>query len=247
MLDLMVKEKVVKPLLINSIYQATEGEGIHLGNPQIFVRFQGCAIGCINCDSRETWPFLEETGSSVEAVVQQIQSLSQTNRYPIKRVSITGGDPLHPRFHDGLLELIRQLKALDFWINIEASGVRIVDSVFELVDFISFDFKTLSTNVQTRPEMIVRVAQNFGDKLQVKSVIESDEDFFQVVKVYQFVEKELNSVYFAWCLTPAYNEREEFPLRRFKRVIELNQQWGGIFRVVGQQHKWLYGPDSLRV
>lgn len=237
----------MKPLLINSIYQATEGEGVHLGNPQIFVRFQGCSIGCINCDSRETWPFLEQTGSSVDAVIGQVVSLSESNRFPVKRVSITGGDPLHPRFHEGLVHLIEGLKALNFWINIEASGVRIVDEVFSQVDFISFDFKTLSTNVVTKPEMVVKVAQKYGEKLQVKSVVETDEDFFQVVNAYNIVSKQLNSVCFAWCLTPAYNEREEFPLRRFKRVIELNQQWGGIFRVVGQQHKWLYGPDSLQV
>ena len=72
---------------IHSIYRATEGEGIHIGTPQIFVRFQGCTIGCVNCDSKETWEFTDNT-ISIESAIEQVEEIS--GRYPnrIKRVSI---------------------------------------------------------------------------------------------------------------------------------------------------------------
>ena len=83
-------------LNINSIYMATEGEGIHIGKPQIFVRFQGCTVGCLNCDSKETWDF-NSSLRSFESVVDQVEE--EAGKYPhrIKRISITGGDPLHPK------------------------------------------------------------------------------------------------------------------------------------------------------
>ena len=51
---------------INSVYRATEGEGIFVGRVQIFVRFQGCNVKCINCDSKDTWMATDNYLSSVE-------------------------------------------------------------------------------------------------------------------------------------------------------------------------------------
>ena len=96
-----------KNYLINSIYRATEGEGIHLGTPQIFVRFQGCTIGCLNCDSMDTWEF-EGFNSTLDEVWQRVWNESFDGR--IKRVSITGGDPLHPKHVPAVLELVTFLK-----------------------------------------------------------------------------------------------------------------------------------------
>jgi len=125
-------------LLINTIYRATEGEGIHVGAPQVFIRFQGCAIGCLNCDSKETWEFKQDSAMELTDVVAKVMELSQEGRWPLRRVSITGGDPLHPQHTAGLMELIIELKLLGFWINLEAAGSRIVDDVFKAADYIQF-------------------------------------------------------------------------------------------------------------
>jgi 7-carboxy-7-deazaguanine synthase len=102
-------------LLINSIYRATEGEGIHIGVPQIFVRFQGCHVGCVNCDTKETWDFDPAYTKSIDEVMEKIETLSQDI---IKRISITGGDPLHPSHIPSLLNLINELKSRNYFINI---------------------------------------------------------------------------------------------------------------------------------
>ncbi|MEX0799567.1 MAG: hypothetical protein WD025_08980, partial [Bacteriovoracaceae bacterium] len=68
-------------LAINSIYMATEGEGIHVGTPQIFVRFQGCAIGCVNCDSKDTWEFLPGN-KALETVLREVEELA--GEYPLR-------------------------------------------------------------------------------------------------------------------------------------------------------------------
>jgi 7-carboxy-7-deazaguanine synthase len=139
-----MREKRLK-LGINSIYRATEGEGVHIGESQIFVRFQGCTIGCLNCDSKDTWNFEEGSFFELEEVVAKIEHLGKTDFFPLKRVSITGGDPLHPKLEPGVLALVKILKRQNYYVNIEASGSRICPDIFDLVDFISFDFKTPST------------------------------------------------------------------------------------------------------
>ena len=58
---------------LNSIYPATEGEGVHIGTPQIFVRYQGCKVGCLNCDSRDTWAFRGGNILTTAEVIEQLK------------------------------------------------------------------------------------------------------------------------------------------------------------------------------
>jgi 7-carboxy-7-deazaguanine synthase len=233
-----------KNYLINAIYRATEGEGVHIGTPQVFVRFQGCNIGCINCDSMDTWEFTGEM-ISLEDIWQRV--LKESFDGNIKRVSITGGDPLHPKHEKQVLELVGFLKTKGFFVNIEAAGVRVVDSIFDLSDYISFDYKTPSTGVKTRVENIVKLNKQYGNKFQVKAVVADEIDFKATLDAYNQVLAQSDTMDFPWCLTPCYEPNEEFPMERFEKVQYLNESNGGMFRVIGQQHKWVYGPDRKEV
>lgn len=230
-------------LLINSIYRATEGEGIHIGTPQIFVRFQGCHVGCVNCDTKETWEFDPSYTQSLDEVMESIETLSQDI---IKRVSITGGDPLHPSHVPSLIELIYQLKKRSYFINIEAAGTRIVREVFDLVDFISYDFKTPSTSVKTSVDLLTKFVRDYGDKAQIKAVISDKKDFEATYDAFHFI-KSLGILPPPWCLTPSFEVGEEFPMNRFQLILKLNESFGLPFRVIGQQHKWAYGIDARMV
>ena len=99
-------------LYTNSIYLATEGEGLWIGSPQIFVRLQGCLIGCSNCDSKDTWSF-DEGGEwmEIDEILSAVHRVGLDGK--IRRVSLTGGDPLHPKYEAGLIELAKVLKAKD--------------------------------------------------------------------------------------------------------------------------------------
>ena len=226
-------------LAINSIYRATEGEGMFVGTPQVFVRLQGCSIGCLNCDSLDTWSFTDENSCSPEGIFNQIQQLAPR----LRRVSITGGDPLHPKFENGLVELCRLLKMNGYFINIEASGSRVSDKLFDLVDYVSFDVKTPCTGVKTPIKNLDKMVEQYAGKFQVKSVIESKADFEFICNIAQTYLP----LSFSWCLTPSYNLGEEFPMERFQNIIEWNELNGAYFRVIGQQHKWIHGPNKKQV
>ncbi len=227
-------------LLINSIYRATEGEGIHIGIPQIFVRFQGCHVGCVNCDTKETWDFDPAFTRSLDEVMEEIETLSQD---VIKRISVTGGDPLHPSHIPSLIELLTELKRRNYYVNIEAAGTRLVPEVFDLVDFISYDYKTPSTTVKASKDLLLKFIQSYGPKSQVKAVISDKKDFEATFDALHFVKASGVAVP-PWCLTPCFEPGEPFPMNRFQMVVKLNENFGLPFRVIGQQHKWVYGAEA---
>lgn len=231
--------------LINSIYRATEGEGVFLGRPQIFVRYQGCAIGCLNCDSKDTWDFTQDMGQSIEMVLESVYKEGFNGA--IKNVSITGGDPLHPTHVPHVLALVKMLKEKKYYVNIEAAGTRVVDEIFDLVDYISFDFKTPSTGVKTPLKNIAKMMDQYTGKFQVKAVIADRLDFTATHEAFKMLEAEKHGINFPWVMTPCFNTNEEFPLERFTQVLSWNEESGGHFRVIGQQHKWIFGPDKKQV
>lgn len=231
--------------LINSIYRATEGEGVFLGRPQIFVRYQGCAIGCLNCDSKDTWDFSADMGKSLEEIMEAVHSEGFNGA--IKNVSITGGDPLHPSHVPHVLALVKLLKEKKYYVNIEAAGTRVVDEIFDLVDYISFDFKTPSTGVKTPLKNISKMIAQYPGKFQVKAVIADNADFIATLDAFSEIAATNESLPFPWVLTPCFNNNEEFPLERFSNVLKWNEEAGGFFRVIGQQHKWVFGPDLKQV
>lgn len=234
-----------KEHLINSIYRATEGEGVFLGRPQVFVRYQGCSVGCLNCDSKDTWAFNAEMGIGLEEILERVHSEGHNGL--IKNVSITGGDPLHPSHVPHVLELVKALKDRKYFVNIEAAGTRVVDEIFDLVDYVSFDYKTPSTNVKTPIKNIQRMNAQYQNKFQLKAVVADRADFDAVLEVYKNLAVTEKSLDFPWVMTPCFNTNEEFPLERFKNVLKWNEEIGGIFRVIGQQHKWIFGPNEKLV
>lgn len=231
-------------LAINAIYRATEGEGVLLGSPQIFVRFQGCNIGCVNCDSKDTWDFALSSTLDLEEALKRVHEVGFDGK--LKRVSVTGGDPLHPKNSPGVLALTRELKARGYWINIEAAGTRIVPEIFDLVDFISFDYKTPSSQVRTNPALLSKLVEQYLGKYQIKSVVQDEEDFANVLNCRRETFPDEGAP-ITWVLTPSYIPGEDMPLARFQNVIDWNEREGGAFRVIGQQHKWIHGPDKKQV
>jgi len=233
----------MEDLLINSIYVATEGEGVLIGSPQAFIRFQGCKLACKNCDSKETWSFQHKNFRSIEETLAKLEDLDAP-----KRVSITGGDPLDPFHRKGVMKLVGALKNKGFWINIEATGAEVPHDIFDLLDFISIDFKTPSTGVLGNIEVIKQMASQYIDRFQVKSVIENNLDFDYVVKAKNTLEQKIGKINFPWVLTPSFNTGEDFPKERVLEIIKRNENLKeNAFRVIVQQHKWLYGSIKRHI
>lgn len=99
--------EVAYMLPINEVFETIQGEGIFTGVPAIFLRLQGCPIGCSWCDTKHTWNIdvankieindvlakKAESDKYTELDEAQILALFKTQQYQAKHVVITGGEP----------------------------------------------------------------------------------------------------------------------------------------------------------
>ncbi|WDA26877.1 7-carboxy-7-deazaguanine synthase QueE [Aeromonas hydrophila] len=117
---------------INEIFQTIQGEGVFTGLPAIFVRLQGCPVGCPWCDTRHTWVVDPAREVGVQAVLdcsnesdgwskmstEQILASFQQLGYQARHVVITGGEPC---LYD-LQDLSAALIEVGYQVQIETSG-----------------------------------------------------------------------------------------------------------------------------
>jgi len=117
---------------VNELFQTIQGEGFYTGMPAIFIRLQGCDVGCAWCDTKNTWAIDPDLQSplhtlsdhsdqsshwadvSSDEIVAEIKRLG----YSAKLVVITGGEPCMV----DLRELTSLLHSLGFQTQIETSG-----------------------------------------------------------------------------------------------------------------------------
>jgi 7-carboxy-7-deazaguanine synthase len=98
---------------IAETFFSIQGEGPTAGLPAVFVRLQGCSVGCEWCDTKYTWD--PEGGRDVEldALVAEVAA------FPCRRAVITGGEPIEsPLF----LPLAAALSERGFTLEVETSG-----------------------------------------------------------------------------------------------------------------------------
>lgn len=119
-------------LNINEMFETIQGEGAHTGIPSIFVRLQGCPVGCPWCDTKHTWEIKADLSVTPAAVINKGQEsetyfisdeaalLAQFSMegYVAKHVVITGGEPC---MYD-LRPLTKLLHDNGYSTQIETSG-----------------------------------------------------------------------------------------------------------------------------
>jgi len=117
---------------INEIFETLQGEGTFTGVPSIFIRLQGCPVGCPWCDTQHTWDVKQEDQVSVATMMAKPEATSEwaemssadivelikQRGYRAKHVVITGGEPA---MYD-LRELGEALEAQGMRLQIETSG-----------------------------------------------------------------------------------------------------------------------------
>lgn len=117
---------------INEMFETIQGEGQYTGTASIFVRLQGCPVGCSWCDTKQTWEELEsdrvdlsdiivktsDTPTWTEVDEKTIIDTFSEQGYRAKHVVITGGEPC--MFN--LNPLCEILHANGYSTQIETSG-----------------------------------------------------------------------------------------------------------------------------
>ncbi len=128
-----------KGALISEIFSSIQGEGMHMGERHLFIRFASCNVRCGYCD---------EAGKpsrimTVEEVLNEVIRLDRREG-PHRFIALTGGEPLlEPEF---LKRLIAKLKGNQYRILLETNGIewRALTEVLESCDSVSMDMKLAS-------------------------------------------------------------------------------------------------------
>lgn len=174
-------------LAINEIFYSIQGEGKLSGTPMIFVRLNGCSIGCGFCDTKYTWKTISHnkymTAEQIQKIITILNYASDSSYFQNRKLWIcfTGGEPLEQQ--NNLIEVCKTLKFSGFKLQLETSGsVEIKQETRELFDWISCspkkfhplnntnkvdELKILVLNKRTVYENIERI-RNFTKKFQRK-------------------------------------------------------------------------------
>ena len=175
---------------ILEIFSSFQGEGLYVGERQIFIRFAGCNLACLFCDvSRETYPqtqIFDATG-----LVEEIRKLTEESGH-CHSLSLTGGEPLlQVEFLKGFLPRVKKFK-----IYLETNGTlpEKFREISSWIDYVSLDFKLPSStgleNLWERHRLFLELAR--GKNTFVKIVITGQtrqEDLKKAIKIIKDIDK----------------------------------------------------------
>jgi 7-carboxy-7-deazaguanine synthase len=134
---------------VSEVFASVQGEGVSVGTPSVFVRLQGCSVGCAWCDTRYSWDAERGRAVALDALLAEVAEAGPRN------VVVTGGEPLeHPAF----APLVSGLGARGHRVEVETAGIAVPPPV--TVDQWNVSLKLAHSGVpesrRLRPEAIRR-------------------------------------------------------------------------------------------
>lgn len=122
---------------IAEVFDSIQGEGLYLGEKQIFIRFYGCNLDCKYCDTR--------LSSFMEYEPEELHKELKLYQGKFHSVSFTGGEPLLQK--DFLKEMLKLTRKDNFRNYLETNGIlhEELRDVIDYVDIIAMDLKLPSS------------------------------------------------------------------------------------------------------
>ncbi len=144
-------ERGLREAPIMEVFASIQGEGLYVGQPQVFLRLAGCPLRCSWCDTPGSWALREGASARImtpegplrrEAWATPLEALTHIGlaepREP-RTLSITGGEPLMwPEFLLALATMVGERP-----LHLETAGAHpeTLARVADVFDHISLDLK----------------------------------------------------------------------------------------------------------
>jgi organic radical activating enzyme len=171
---------------ISEIFSSYQGEGLYVGEKQVFVRFYGCNLKCIYCDEDKK----KYKVYDLKKVISEIKKLSKkSGSYTI---SFTGGEPL--LYADDIVGLVRKLKGYKFLLETNGVLYKELKKIIKFIDIVSMDIKLPRYTGKDFFNEHFEFLKVSKDKVYVKVVVGNDvnvDDFKKSVDIVQRVSKNI--------------------------------------------------------
>lgn len=148
---------------LSEIFTSIQGEGRYIGVPQVFIRFSGCNLRCVWCDTKYAW-----NGGREYELSEVLNYLKKTG---LHSVCITGGEPMLQLKE--LKALVKALKSRNCFIVLETNGTIYDEQIFSEVDCVSCDMKPPSSGEKSD----MKILESLEGKDQIKVVISDEADY----------------------------------------------------------------------
>ncbi len=110
---------------ISEVFESIQGEGLYLGERQVFVRFFGCNLSCRFCDTKPE--------SFMEYDPQELYKEIKMYRKGFHSVSFTGGEPLLQK--DFLKDVLKLTHRDNLKNYLETNGT-LADELKDVIDYV---------------------------------------------------------------------------------------------------------------
>lgn len=214
---------------ISEIFDSIQGEGLYLGEKQLFVRFFGCNLKCKYCDTK----LHRYQEYEPEALLKELEL--RPGKY--HSVSFTGGEPLLQ--HDFLKAALQLTASKGYKNYLETNGTlpHVLEDVLEYLDIVAMDLKLPSSTDQTacwdEHREFLRVASR--KEVFIKAVICNSthaQDLREGLKMI----REVNP-YAVLVLQPNSFEKDPAMVRKLERFKKMCMARGIVTCIIPQVHK----------
>jgi organic radical activating enzyme len=134
-------------------FHSIQGEGYWCGVNAFFIRLGGCDVGCVWCDTKQSWNAKRHPQIEIQELVQQVRKVDPAI------VIITGGEPL---MHN-LDKLTEAIKNIGQRVHLETSGAHPFSGNFDWVTFSPKQFKPPHPGIYNRVNELKIVVKNEDD------------------------------------------------------------------------------------
>lgn len=159
---------------IKEIFTSIQGEGLYVGENQIFIRFSKCNLNCDFCDT--------DFNSKIEYTTDKLYNEIKNN--PANTISFTGGEPLAD--YEFLKTFLKEYKnKLNKKIYLETNGTLYneLNEIIDYVDVVAMDIKLKSA---TKEE------NRFFDNEKFLKIANKKETFIKIVYDKNILDDEIN-------------------------------------------------------
>jgi 7-carboxy-7-deazaguanine synthase len=134
-------------------FYTLQGEGCYSGQAAYFIRLGGCDVGCVWCDTKESWDATAHQKFDIETIVNWVIDANA------EMVVITGGEPL---MHN-LKPLTDAFAENEIGVNIETSGSHNFSGEFDWVCLSPKKFKKPLPEIYKKADELKMIVFNSSD------------------------------------------------------------------------------------